>query len=122
MKSLRARQIELERAAQQARFRQMPENQIGIRDSGFRSTPIADRPGIGSGAFRADAQRAGAIEPRERAASGPYGMNVEHGHGHRHSRNKTFGRRSQRISAFAVQQRNVRRRAAHIERNQAAKA
>ena len=75
----RAVEIESEISAEKARGLQAAEKQVRVGNGGLRAAPVADRAGIGSGGFGADAENAGGIEAGERASACAYSVDVEHG-------------------------------------------
>src|SRR5215472_9371553 len=51
-----------------------------VGDGGFIAESIASRTGIGTCAFRADAQQTAFIDAGDRASAGAYGVNIEQSH------------------------------------------
>src|SRR5690348_18390914 len=74
---------------------------------------VTDGTRIGAGAFRSDAKSAAAIEASERTAARADGVNVEHGNGDGQAGDFGFVRGAQR----AVDEGDIRGRAAHVEGN-----
>ena len=67
------------------RRRQPPEHQIGVGDGRLRAAAaVADRAGIGAGAFRPDLDQAGRVDAGDRAAAGADRVHVDHRHVDRH--------------------------------------
>ena len=89
----------------------MAEHGVRVGYRWFRSAAVADWSGNGTGAFRTDAQRAAFIEARDRSAAGAYGVNFQHGHSDGLTGDHGFAGGAQ----FAGEQRDIRRRAAHVE-------
>ena len=62
-----------------------PEHQIGVGDGRLgAAAAVADRAGIGAGAFRADLDQAGGIDAGDRAAAGADRVHLDHRHVDRH--------------------------------------
>ena len=94
--------------------RQQPaEDDVRVGDRQPFAFAIADRTGIGAGAFRTHFQRASGIEFRDRAAAGADGVDVHHRNADRHAVDLAFVRHLD----FVFAQRNVGRRATHVERD-----
>src|ERR1700730_7827420 len=89
----------------------MTEDRVSVGDGGIESTAITEWSGHGSGAFRADTQRASVIESRYGTDTRANSMNFKHGHGHGKSRDDGLAGGAQ----FAGEQRHIRGGAAHIE-------
>ena len=71
-------------AAQQRALVEVAEQQVAVGDGGLgAAAAVADRARIGAGALRPDAQRAGAIDPGDRAAAGGDLGQVDHRHADR---------------------------------------
>src|SRR5260370_33538166 len=84
--------VEFERATEQARLGNPSEEEIRVCDSGFFAPAIANWAGNGSGALRADSESSCAIESCQRAATGSYGVDVEHRDTDRKVRHDGLGR------------------------------
>ena len=69
----RVRQVRVQRAppAQKRAGSHAPDRQVGVGHRGFvTAARVARRPGLRTGAVRADAQRVAAVQPRDGAAAG----------------------------------------------------
>jgi len=110
-------QIEGKISAQEALRLEAAEKQIGIGHRGLDAATVADGARIGSGGFRADAQRSSRIETSDGASARADRVNVEHGHtdGQTGNLGLTAG------PYLAIDQGNVAGSSAHIERDDAAK-
>ena len=70
------RSVELEPAGERAG--EAAEHEVGVGDGRLEpAAAVAGRPGIGAGALRADAQRAAAVAPGDRAAACADGLQVD---------------------------------------------
>ena len=68
--TLRLDGVQLERAADEVRRVDVAEDDVGVGDRRcLAARVVAHRSGRGAGAFRADLQRAGGVEPHQRAAA-----------------------------------------------------
>ena len=108
----------MEIAAEQAFAAETPENQVRVGDGGLFAAAVANRPRLGAGAFRADAQRAAAVKPGNRPAASANRVNFKHRNGDGKIGDHGFVCCAQ--SAF--DQRNIGGRAAHIETDDARKS
>ncbi len=96
---------------------QFADHHIGVGDRQRAVAAVALRPGIGARRIRTDA-KAGAVEMQDRAAAGGDGMNEHHRRAHAHAGD--FGLEGALV--FAVEMRDVRRCAAHVEADQPVEA
>ena len=104
-------EIEPHDAAEEMLGRHAAEAEVRVGHRYLRALSVAHGPGIGAGALRADAERARRVEPADRAAPGPHGMNVDDGNAHRAAGHRRVG--SHRY--FAVAEADIGRRASHVE-------
>ena len=112
-----ARQAVVERhaAAEQASRREPAEHEVGVGDGRLRAAPaVAGGPGLRAGALRPDLHQAVAIEPRDRAAAGADGVDVERRQPHRKALDPFVERRA---GGAVADQRDVGAGAAHVERD-----
>src|SRR5215813_1426719 len=71
--------VQLHPAAEKMIRVENPDDHVGVGDRDLLATTVvADWTGIGAGAIRSDLQRAYGIDPRDGAAAGAHGVNVEH--------------------------------------------
>ena len=105
--------VELQAAGEWGVRRQAPEQQVGV---GHRrvlaAAPVARRPGVGARRVRAHPQRAARVAPRDRAAAGAHGVDVEHRQRQRPARHDALGGLRH---AAACDQAHVAGGAAHVE-------
>ncbi len=74
-----ARQVDRHAALEQRNRIEPLQRDLGIGDSSLRAAPrIADRPRHGTGAVRADLERAGIVAPRDAAPAGADHMDIHH--------------------------------------------
>ena len=115
----RAAFIQWKFSAEQRIRAKVAENQVRVGDGWLFSAPVRDGSGIGSRAFRSDAERAGAVKPGHRSATRSHSVDVEHRNRNGQASHHRFrggansaggGRTSSRFD-----QRNVGRSAPHIE-------
>ena len=58
---------------------QCPQHDVGIGDGRIiTAQAVTSRPGIGTGAARADLQQSAAVDECDRAAAGAHGMDIQH--------------------------------------------
>ncbi len=113
--------IEPHSSAQKAVLVQPPKQKVRIGNGGHGSAAKTDRPRLRSRRLRSHAQHAAGIEAGNRSASGPGGMNVQHGHAYRHAGHHRFARQL-RAPGGRIGQENIGRCAAHIEADDALEA
>ena len=83
-RGFRRRMIDRQVARQQRALVEIAEQQVAVRHRRLgAAAAVADRPRLGAGALRADAQAAGAIHPGDRAAAGRHLGQVDHRHADR---------------------------------------
>ena len=92
-------------------------HQVGVGDRERAAAAVAGGAGIGAGGIGADA-KARAVERKDRAAACRYGMDLHHRRAHAHARDL----RLEGALEFAVEMRDVGRRAAHVEADDALEA
>jgi hypothetical protein len=62
-----------------------PEHQVGVRNGRLGpAAAVADRAGIGAGAFWSDLDQAGSVDPGDRATAGAHRVDRDHRHVDRH--------------------------------------
>ena len=73
--------VEVERhaAAEEVGGVEPAEEQVGVSDGELGAFAVAGGAGVGAGGAWADAEAAAGVEPRDGAAAGADGMDVEHG-------------------------------------------
>ena len=94
------------------------EQDVGVRDGELRARAVAHRTRHGAGAPRPHAQRAAAVDVRNRPAAGPDRVDVDHRQTHGKIADFRVGRRPD----GAVDEADIGRRAAHVVRDHARKA
>ena len=116
--------IELHLAAQKIVGIEPPQHHIGVGDGGLQAAAaVADRAGIGAGALRPDLERAHVVEPGDRAAARADLDHVDHRQHHRMAAGVTADIVARRHGRLALaHQAGLRRCAAHVERDDVAKA
>ena len=125
---LRRRRVDRQVAAEQRLPVEIAQHDVGVADGGLgAAAAIADRARLRTGALRADLQRAAGIDPGDAAAAGADLGEVDDGHADRVAgavqpavdvavaAHLVFGRHSH---LAAGDQAGLRRRAAHVERDQ----
>ena len=111
----RPRRVDSEIAAQELGLHQPAEHEIRVRQSGSGAAPEAGRPRVGARAFRPHPERPTRIDPGERAAARPDGMDVHARHTERKPREHRVGA----VRRDPVDDAHVRRRSTHVERDDA---
>ena len=95
-----------------------PQQKIRIGHGCICAASETNRTWIGSRRLRSDAQHAAGIVARQGSATGARGMDLEHGHAHRHSCDNGFAGAAH-TATRRVGEKNIGRRAAHIEADDA---
>ena len=109
----RRRQLRLDPhgAAEKLRGGDAAEHHLRVRHRGGLARSVAGRAGNGARALGTHAQEAARVHARDRPATGAHGVNVQHGHAHRHAVHVRLGGFARRAGGQA----HVRGGAAHVE-------
>jgi hypothetical protein len=99
------------------RWIDLADHHVAVGDRQRAAATVRRGAGVRTGRFRADA-KARAVEPADRAATGRYGVNLHHRRAQPHARD--FGHESALV--FAGVMRDIGRRAAHVETDDAIEA
>ena len=110
--------VEADRSAQKALRIKPAEDQIRIRNGYLFSTAKTDRSRRRPGGLWSHTQHAPCVETRQRSATRPGGMDIQHRHADGNIRDNRL-RGKLRTAPLRIDQANVSRSAPHIETNDA---
>ena len=107
--------VELEVGGDRRVDGQAAEHEVGVGHGGLlAAAAVAGGAGVGARAVRADAQRAAAVDPRDRAAAGADGVDVDHRQPHGQAGDPALDGQLGLGAALGEEER-VAARAAHVE-------
>ena len=115
---VRAADVEPHATAEKRRRIEAPEHEVGVGHGRTGAAAVARRARIRPGAFRADAEHAAGVDSGKRAAARSDRVNVDDRQAHRHPVELPLATPRH----VTVDQRDVRRRASHVEGEHAAHA